>query len=123
MKDPDPVPETLPKTNGSHRYTNSVRFIIKAVYKFISMLGGIYLLLGEAASIAVKGLFIPEQQIGRSSLFAQMVRVGVKAIPIVFLVQMSIGMIVPLQIFPKLDEFGQGEQIATINAISGFREF
>lgn len=123
MKDPDPVPETLPKTNGSHRYTNLGRFIIKAVCKFFSMLGGMYLLLGEVTSITVKGLFTPEQQIGRSSLFAQMVRVGVRAIPIVFLVQMSIGMIVPLQIFPKLDEFGQGEQIATINAISGFREF
>ena len=123
MKDPDPVPETLPKTNGSYRYTNLGRFIIKAVCKFFSMLGGMYLLLGEAISITVKGLFTPDQQIGRSSLFAQMVRVGVRAIPIVFLVQMSIGMIVPLQIFSKLDEFGQAEQIATINAISGFREF
>jgi phospholipid/cholesterol/gamma-HCH transport system permease protein len=87
------------------------------------MLGGMYLLLGEVTSITVKGLLIPDRQITRSSLFAQMVRVGVRAIPIVFLVQMSIGMIVPLQIFPKLDEFGQAEQIATINAISGFREF
>ena len=123
MKDPDSVSETLPKTNDSHRYINSGRFIINAVCKFTSMLGGMYLLLGEATFIIVKGLFTPDKQIGRSSLFAQMVRVGVRAIPIVFLVQMSIGMIVPLQIFPKLDEFGQGEQIATINAISGFREF
>jgi len=35
---------------------------------------------------------------------------------------MAIGMILPLQMFPKLDEFGQAEQIATINAIAGFRE-
>jgi phospholipid/cholesterol/gamma-HCH transport system permease protein len=87
------------------------------------MLGGMYLLFVEAASITIKGLFVPGVRISRGSLFAQMVRVGVRAVPIVFLVQMSIGMIVPLQIFPKLDEFGQGEQIATINAISGFREF
>jgi phospholipid/cholesterol/gamma-HCH transport system permease protein len=51
-----------------------------------------------------------------------MVRVGVKAIPIVILIQMAIGMILPLQMFPRLDEFGQSEQIATINAIAGFRE-
>jgi phospholipid/cholesterol/gamma-HCH transport system permease protein len=35
---------------------------------------------------------------------------------------MAIGMILPLQMFPKLDEFGQAEQIAAINAIAGFRE-
>jgi phospholipid/cholesterol/gamma-HCH transport system permease protein len=123
MKDSDSIPENPAKTKGSHKYANSAHFIIKAVCKFISMLGGMYLLLGDATSLAVKTLFIPDQQIGRSSLCAQMVRVGVRAIPIVFLVQMAIGMIVPLQIFPKLDEFGQAEQIATINAISGFREF
>jgi len=87
------------------------------------MLGGMYLLLGDATIVTAKGLLIPGRQIGCTSLLAQMVRVGVKAIPIVLLVQMAIGMIVPLQIFPKLDEFGQAEQIATINAISGFREF
>jgi len=31
-------------------------------------------------------------------------------------------MIIPLQMFAKLDEFGQSDQIATINAIAGFRE-
>jgi len=35
---------------------------------------------------------------------------------------MAIGMILPLQMFPKLDEFGQANQIATINAIAAFRE-
>jgi phospholipid/cholesterol/gamma-HCH transport system permease protein len=87
------------------------------------MLGGMYLLLGEATHGTAKGLLVPGQHIGRDSLVAQMVRVGVRAIPIVILVQMAIGMILPLQMFPKLDEFGQAEQIATINAISGFREF
>jgi len=55
-------------------------------------------------------------------LLAQMVRVGVRAIPIMLLVQLAIGMILPLQMFPKLDEFGQAENVATINAIAAIRE-
>jgi phospholipid/cholesterol/gamma-HCH transport system permease protein len=51
-----------------------------------------------------------------------MVRVGVRAIPIVVLAQMAIGMILTLQMYRKLDEFGQPEQLATINAIASFRE-
>jgi len=99
------------------------RLIIKSLISFVSMVGGMYLLLLESIYLTLKGLLVPGNKIGGKSLINQMVRVGVKAIPIVFLVQMSIGVIIPLQIFPKLDEFGQGEQVATINAISGFREF
>jgi phospholipid/cholesterol/gamma-HCH transport system permease protein len=87
-----------------------------------STLGEASLLLSEAVSNTITGLFIPGRRLGRDALIVQMVRVGVKAIPIVILVQMAIGMILPLQMFPKLDEFGQSEQIATINAIAGFRE-
>ncbi len=87
------------------------------------MLGGMYILLGGASCSTAKGLLIPSQHIGHDSLMAQMVRVGVRAIPIVVLVEMAIGMILPLQMFPKLDDFGQADQIATINAISAFREF
>ena len=86
------------------------------------MLGGMSLLLGQATSSTAKGLLIPGERIGGDALLTQMVRVGVRAIPIVVLIQMAVGMILPLQLFPKLDEFGQSEQIAAINAIAGFRE-
>ena len=98
------------------------QFSLRTGRSIFSILGGMSLLLGQASSSATKGLLIPGQQIGRDALILQMVRVGVRAIPIVILVQMAIGMILPLQMFPKLDEFGQSEQIATINAIAGFRE-
>ena len=98
------------------------RFEFKAVRRFFSTLGEMYLLLSEATYSAARGMLVPRQRIGYDALVAQMVRVGVRAIPIVILVEMAIGMILPLQMFPKLDEFGQAEQIATINAISGFRE-
>jgi phospholipid/cholesterol/gamma-HCH transport system permease protein len=90
--------------------------------RFFSIVGGMSLLLGRASSSTAEGLLVPDKKIGKQALLEQMVRVGVRAIPIVILVQMAIGMILPLQMFPKLDEFGQSEQIATINAIAGFRE-
>jgi phospholipid/cholesterol/gamma-HCH transport system permease protein len=40
----------------------------------------------------------------------------------VVLIQAAIGMILPLQMFPTLDEFGQSDQVAAVNAIAGFRE-
>jgi phospholipid/cholesterol/gamma-HCH transport system permease protein len=97
-------------------------FTLKTGRNVFSMLGGMFLLLGEIATVTSKGLLIQEQRINREALFTQMVRVGVKAIPIVILIQLAIGMILPLQMFPMLDEFGLSNQIATINAIAGFRE-
>ena len=58
----------------------------------------------------------------QGALAFQMVRVGIRAVPIVVLVELAIGMILPLQMFDKLDQFGQAEQVATINAIAAFRE-
>jgi phospholipid/cholesterol/gamma-HCH transport system permease protein len=86
------------------------------------MAGGMYLLLSETAENTAKGLFTSTVRLDRESLITQMVRVGVRAIPIVVLIELAIGVIMPLQMFPKLDEFGQAEQVATINAIAAFRE-
>ena len=98
------------------------RFTLGAGRRTFSMLGRMSLLFGEALCCTAKGLIVPAQRIRRDALMAQMVRVGVRAVPIVILAQMAIGMILTLQMFPKLDEFGQPEQLATINAIAGFRE-
>ncbi len=98
------------------------RFVLKTGERIFSTLGAMTLLLGQVSCVTAKGLFLPQQSLGREALIFQMVRVGIRAVPIVILVQMAIGMILPLQMFPKLDEFGQGNEIATINAIAGFRE-
>jgi phospholipid/cholesterol/gamma-HCH transport system permease protein len=120
MTNPDSI--TKNKTSAVDRIVLAGRFVVRAGRRFFAMMGGMYLLLSETVVATARGLFVPKQQIGRESVLAQMVRVGVRAIPIVILVQMAIGMILPLQMFPKLDEFGQAEQIAAINAIAGFRE-
>ncbi|MCP4608700.1 MAG: ABC transporter permease [Planctomycetes bacterium] len=122
MKEQDSVSGRSTKDKSPAKTAAFGRFELKAVRRFFSMLGAMYSLLSEATYTTAKGLLVPGQHIGRDTLIEQMVRVGVKAIPIVILVEMAIGMILPLQMFPKLDEFGQAEQIATINAISGFRE-
>ena len=90
--------------------------------KAFGMIGSMSLLLAEAMGVVLRGVFVPRQRLGRASLMAQMVRVGVRAIPIIVLIQSVIGMILPLQMFPELDKFGQAEQIATINAVAAFRE-
>ena len=97
-------------------------FTVTGGRSFFDMAGRAWLLLVETAVCVIKGLFTPGQKVGGEALIYQMMRLGVKAIPVVILIQMAIGMILPLQMFPKLDEFGQAEQIATINAIAGFRE-
>lgn len=90
--------------------------------EFVRTMGGMSLLLGESLGSVLRGLFVPGERLGREALVFQMVRVGVRAIPIVVLVGSAIGMILPLQMFGPLDEFGQAQQVATINAIAAFRE-
>jgi len=85
-------------------------------------LGRMYLLLSETFVRSVRAMLLPTERLAHGSLVFQMVRVGVRAIPIVVLVELAIGMILPLQMFDKLDQFGQADQVATINAIAAFRE-
>ncbi|KPK75169.1 MAG: hypothetical protein AMJ79_12360 [Phycisphaerae bacterium SM23_30] len=81
-----------------------------------------FLLLSTTLSHIFKGFFLPGASFKQEALLFQMVRVGVRAIPIVVLIELAIGMILPLQMFNQLDQFGQADQIATINAIAAFRE-
>lgn len=57
-----------------------------------------------------------------ANVWAQMVRVGVRSIPIVSLVVFCIGLILALQITPILALYGAEAQIATIISVAMFRE-
>ncbi len=96
--------------------------ILRTSRRSLGTLGAMQLLLGETAHLTLSGCLPGGKRLSRKALFYQMVRVGVRAIPIVILVELALGMILPLQTYPKLDEFGQAEQIATINSIAAFRE-
>jgi len=123
MKQSAPQPDRSVKVTGLVSPLASLGAATLAMAKRIfAMAGGMYLLLSETAENTAKGLFTPTVRLDQEAIITQMVRVGVRAIPIVVLIELAIGVIMPLQMFPKLDEFGQAQQVATINAIAAFRE-
>jgi len=89
---------------------------------FIALLGAIALLAREVALNFAPSLLFGKVQIGRVALLSQMVRVGVRSVPIVALVQVFIGIILALQMAPTLETYGQLERVADIVAIAIFRE-
>jgi len=99
-----------------------IRLLGQAVIKGVTFVGGMSILLGQMLKWIWQGLFRRKVHFGHSHLIQQMVRVGVRSIPIVLLVQFAIGFILALQMAPELDRWGQAEQVASINAIAGFRE-
>ena len=63
-----------------------------------------------------------QTRFGRPALYSQLVRLGVRAIGVILLVNCCIGLILALQMAPPLDEFGQVETVANIIAVAVFRE-
>lgn len=88
----------------------------------IRFLGGMTILLGQILWWTVMSLVKPDIRFRRPALIYQMVRVGVRSISIIVLVQMFIGIILVLQMAPTLDMYGQLSSVANIIAIAVFRE-
>ncbi len=84
----------------------------------ISYIGGMAILLTQAIGASKATL---ARSSGRQAIVGQMVRVGVRSVGIVCLVQTFIGVILALQMAPPLEPLGQVHQIATIIGIAGFR--
>ena len=89
---------------------------------FFEFIGGMGYLLADTARWIYRATFKRQVRLGAPNLFAQMVRVGIRSIPIVALVQVFIGIILALQMAPTMIKYGQLEQIATIVAIAMARE-
>lgn len=83
--------------------------------------GGMFLLLGQVLRWAVFGAFGKRANYRWRALAEQMVRVGVKSLPIVILVQVFIGVILALQMTPPLQRWNSQQQVAVIIGIAGFR--
>jgi phospholipid/cholesterol/gamma-HCH transport system permease protein len=89
----------------------------------LEFLGGVGLLLLETGLAIHGALFTARgRRLGWQNLWAQMVRVGVRSIPIVSLVLFCIGAILALQMARILDRFGLITAIPDIISISIFRE-
>jgi len=94
----------------------------RSVHESIAFAGGLSYLLYDAVRWTLRGLFHPRVKLGRPAMASQMVRVGVRSIPIICLVQAFIGIILALQMAPILAMYGQTELVANIVAIAIFRE-
>ena len=89
----------------------------------LQVTGGVGMLLRDAVRQVPRGLVSGRgRRLGWRNVWGQMVRVGVRAVPIVALVVFVVGAILALQMAPILRDFGALEQTATIIGIAMFRE-
>jgi phospholipid/cholesterol/gamma-HCH transport system permease protein len=94
-----------------------------SVLGLCDFLGGVgYLMLDTAASVRLALFGKRGRRLGWANLWAQMVRVGVRSIPIVMLVLFCIGAILSLQMAPILKDYGALNRVADIISIAVFRE-
>lgn len=88
----------------------------------VGYVGGIAMLLAMVNVWIFRGVFSPDVRFSRRAVAEQMIRVGVKSIGIVVLVQTFIGVILALQMTPPLrDPWGQEQMVANIIGVAGFR--
>ena len=87
----------------------------------IAYLGGMALMLAQAGRWLLRGIANPKLRLRRGPLALQMVRVGVRSVGIVSLVQVFIGVILALQMARPLEPWGQVDKIANIIGVAGFR--
>ena len=88
----------------------------------VAYLGGLLRLLLDVIDRVRRGLVSRGARISREALVKQSVRVGVKSIPIVVLVQLFIGIILALNMAPTLASYGQLDRVADVVAIAIVRE-
>src|SRR5688572_5521464 len=89
----------------------------------LEFLGGLGYLMFDTLAAVRRGLFAKRgRRLGWYNLWAQMVRVGVRSIPIVMLVLFCIGAILALQMAPILRSYGALARVADIISVAVFRE-
>lgn len=103
--------------------THPIAVLGRSTVALLEFIGGLGFLARDAAAAIRRGLFGKRgRRLGWANLWAQMVRVGVRAIPIVSLVVWCIGAILALQMAPILRDYGETKRVADIISIAMFRE-
>src|SRR5947207_8496833 len=103
---------TRPITNLGARVLGLIEFVGGMGYLWGDTLRAVPRALGEKRG----------RRLGWANLWAQMVRVGVRSIPIVSLVVFCIGAILALQMAPILRDYGAVDRVADIIGVAMFRE-
>ena len=88
---------------------------------FLGYLGNLSILLSQTAGWLFRGIFTRKAKLNYPALTKQLVRVGIKSLLIVALVQIFIGAILALQITPVLKQYGQESKLASVIGTAGFR--
>src|SRR4051812_11234337 len=102
---------------------NPVLNPLRPVRAVIEFLGGLtYLLIDTFVMMPTALLSKRGRRLGWQNLWAQMDRVGVRSVPIVFLVLFCIGAILALQMAPILREYGKVDSVADVISVAIFRE-
>jgi phospholipid/cholesterol/gamma-HCH transport system permease protein len=92
------------------------------VGNFLQFLGGLSHLFAQTMRWIVRSIVRRDTKFRFGALAVQMIRVGVRAVPIILMVQVFIGIILALQMAPTLQLYGQIERVADIVGIAIFRE-
>jgi phospholipid/cholesterol/gamma-HCH transport system permease protein len=100
---------------------NPVELVGGRVLGGLRYAGGMAELMARTARWALAGALTRRTRFDLPALSHQVVRIGVKSLPIVVLVQTFIGVILALQMAPPLALYGQQSQIAAIIGVAGFR--
>ncbi len=99
-----------------------VRTRARASRHQVSYVGALASLFAVTWRWCYRGFFVRGIRLRRQAVVSQGVRVGVKAVPIVCLVQIFIGVILALQMAPTLRDYGQLERVADVVGIAIVRE-
>jgi phospholipid/cholesterol/gamma-HCH transport system permease protein len=111
--------EQAARPNPIKRSILGVGSVTNGVLEYV---GGVTLIFFQSIAWVFRCTFNRKMRLGRPAIYAQTVRLGVRAVGVIVLVSMCIGLILALQLAPPLDEFGQIDQVANVNAIAIVRE-
>src|SRR4051812_9224549 len=102
---------------------NQILNPLRPVRALLEFLGGLTYLLVETFRMVPNALLSKRGgRLGGQNLYAQMDRVGGKAVPIVFLVLFCIGAILALQMAPILRDYGKLDSVADVISVAIYRE-
>jgi len=107
---------------GARKIRGGINMLGGSLIYTVSYLGGLVLLLLQSVTWLWRGATSSKIRVGRPAIYAQTVRLGVRAVGVIMLVSLCIGVILALQLSPPLDEFGQIETVANVIAIAVVRE-
>lgn len=101
---------------------NSAYGLVDSATGTVTFVGRLASLLSSTLSWCWRCIVLRRERLSGEHLAAQMVRVGVKSIPIIVLVQTFVGIILALQMAPTLERYGQIQRVADVVGIAMFRE-